>query len=196
MSKTRNVAIFIFDDVEILDFAGPYEVFNVTTERTEGNPFHVYSVGLTEDIVNARGRLALQPAYSIDNAPQPDLLIIPGGLGTRPLLKNERVMEWLREQTPKVEHLLSVCTGALLLAQAGLLKGLNATTHAGAFGELAAISSEINILKEERWVDNGKIITAGGVSAGIDMSLYVVHMLLGDEALAAALNEMEYSWRS
>ena len=196
MSKTRNVAIFIFDDVEILDFAGPYEVFNVTTEMTDGTPFNVYSVALTEDIVHARGRLALQPAYSIDNCPQPDLLVIPGGLGTRPLLKNERVAEWLRDQVGKVEHLLSVCTGALLLAQAGLLKGLNATTHAGAFDELAAISSDITILKEERWVDNGKIITAGGVSAGIDMALYVVHKLLGDEALAAAITEMEYSWRN
>jgi transcriptional regulator GlxA family with amidase domain len=196
MSKTRNVAIFIFDDVEILDFAGPYEVFNVTTETSQGNPFYVYSVGLTGEVVQARGKLALQPAFSIDNCPQPDLLLIPGGWGTRALLKNERVMDWLRDQTPKVEFLLSVCTGALLLAQAGLLKGLNATTHAGAFGELAAISSDITILKEERWVDNGKIITSGGVSAGIDMALYVVHKLLGDDALAATLNEMEYSWRS
>jgi transcriptional regulator GlxA family with amidase domain len=196
MSKIRNVAIFIFDDVEILDFAGPYEVFNVTTEVNNNRHFNVYSVALTEEIVYARGRLALKPAYSIENCPQPDLLVIPGGWGTRALLKNERVSEWLRDQTPKVEHLLSVCTGALLLAQAGLLKGLKATTHASAFGELAEISSDITILKDERWVDNGKIITAGGVSAGIDMALYVVHMLLGDEALAAAITEMEYSWRN
>lgn len=192
--KTRNVGIFIFDDVEVLDFAGPFEVFNVTGELNKPAPFNVFTVGLEEYPIEARGKLSITPDWSLETTPPLDILIIPGGRGTRPLMQNGELMDWLKEQAPKVERLLSVCTGALLLGKAGLLNKLDATTHHGAFDELRAISPNINVVEDKRYVDNGKIITAGGISAGIDMSLYVVRQLLGDTVLAKTLKEMEYEW--
>jgi len=196
LEKQRNVAILIFDDVEVLDFAGPFEVFNVTGEVIEPHPFNVYTVALAAFPVYARGKLNITPAYSIDDCPPPDILIVPGGLGTRPLLESEALLNWLREQVDEVEYLLSVCTGALLLGKAGLLDGLEATTHHTAFKLLRELAPKAQVIENKRYVDtNGKIITAGGISAGIDMALYVVHKLLGEEALAATLTEMEYEWR-
>ena len=133
--KQRNVAIFIFDDVEVLDFAGPFEVFNVTSEVIEPAPFNTYTVALTEEPIKARGKLSINPHYSIDNCPTPDIILLPGGDGRRHLMKNERVLSWIAKHVDNLENLLSVCTGAFYIAHAGLLNGLSATTHHGAFPE-------------------------------------------------------------
>ncbi len=194
MANKRNVAILVFDDVEVLDFAGPYEVFNVARELIAPEPFYVYTVAMVDRIVQGRGNFAVQPHFTIDNCPQPDLLLIPGGNGTRPLLKHDRLIAWIKEQSTRVEVLMSVCTGALLLAKAGLLENLTATTHHGAFGELAAICPTTTIIQDQRFVDHGHIMTSGGVSAGIDMALYLVERLLGPEAKAPVVTEMEYQW--
>jgi transcriptional regulator GlxA family with amidase domain len=194
--KQRNVAIFIFDEVEILDFTGPYEVFNVSGEVLKGfNPFNVYTVGIQEYPIETRGKMTVTPKWSIETAPPADILIIPGGEGTRPLIDNKTVIDWLKTQAPKVELLLSVCTGALLLGKAGLLDGLEATTHNTAFDLLRSIAPKTTLRRKKRYVDTGKIITSGGITAGIDMSLYVVRNLLGEEALAGTLSEMEYTWK-
>ncbi|HLA44232.1 MAG TPA: DJ-1/PfpI family protein [Aggregatilineales bacterium] len=192
----RNVAIFIFDDVEVLDFAGPFEVFNLASELIDPSPFNVYTVADEDYPIQARGKLTVTPHFSFHDAPPPDLLIIPGGWGTRALLKKESILTWILEQENHVEYLMSVCTGALVLGQAGLLKHREATTHADAFDELHKISPDTIIIKDKRYVDTGgKIITSGGISAGIDMSLYMLNKLLGDEALAVVLKEMEYEWQ-
>jgi transcriptional regulator GlxA family with amidase domain len=194
MSSKRNVAILVFDDIEVLDFAGPYEVFNVATELVQPEPFYVYTVGVVERIVQGRGKFAVQPHYSIHNCPRPDLLIVPGGAGTRPLLKHDGLLAWLREQAKTTEKLMSVCTGALVLAQAGLLENLSATTHHESFTRLAELSPTTTVITDQRFVDHGHICTSGGISAGIDMSLAVIQQLLGDEALAKVITEMEYQW--
>jgi transcriptional regulator GlxA family with amidase domain len=193
MGNPRNVAILIFDDIEILDFAGPYEVFNVASENTRPAPFYVYNVGLSMRPVIGRGRFTVAPQYSIDNCPQADILVIPGGYGTRPLLKHDGLLAWIRGQSTKVEWLLSVCTGALLLAAAGVLKDARATTHHSAFKELKAISPSTTLVAGERFVQaSPSIMTAGGISAGIDLSLHMVEMLAGIESRSATEEEMEY----
>jgi transcriptional regulator GlxA family with amidase domain len=194
----RNVAILVFDDVEVLDFAGPHEVFTVAGDIIRPAPFYVYEVGSTGSPVLARGRLLVSPRYSIDDCPDPDILVVPGGMGTRPLLKDERLLAWLAGRLPRVELMLSVCTGALLLAKAGLLAGLEATTHHSAFDHLAALSPDTRIVRDARFVESSdRIITSGGISAGIDMSLAVVERLLGEAALSMVVEEMEYGgdWR-
>jgi transcriptional regulator GlxA family with amidase domain len=134
------------------------------------------------------------PRYSIENCPQADLLIIPGGFGTRPLLKHERLISWIAEQAEKVELLLSVCTGALLLAKAGLLKNAPATTHHTAFDQLKQLSPT-TMVKDLRFVHSTpKIYTAGGISAGIDLALHMVEKLAGPDVHAAVVEEMEYNW--
>jgi transcriptional regulator GlxA family with amidase domain len=195
--KPRNVAILLFDDVEVLDFAGPHEVFSVAGDLIRPAPFYVYEVSPSGFPVIARGRLVATPRYSIGDCPDPDILVIPGGMGVRPLLKDERLVAWIAGQASRAELVLSVCTGALLLAKAGLLAGLRATTHHGAFEHLALLSPGTSIAKEERYVEGSdKIITSGGVSAGIDMSLHVVEKLLGAQGRRTVEEEMEYgNWR-
>ena len=194
MSKHRNIAIMIFDNVEVLDFAGPYEVFNVTAELNQPAPFNVYTVAETAAPVRTRGKMSVNPNYSIYGMPPADILLIPGGYGTRALLRKPHMIEWLKAQSEKVELLLSVCTGSLVLAKAGLLDGREATTHHGNFLELEQLAPTCKVVKDKRYLGSGKIIMSGGVSAGIDMSLHVVQKLLGNEALVKTLTEMEYPW--
>ena len=194
MTHKRTVAILIFDDVEVLDFAGPFEVFNVTGEIIDPPPFQVVTVAQTAGPVLARGRLSINPHYTIDNCPPPHILLVPGGFGTRALMKDEGLLAWLREQAGRLEYLLSVCTGSLVLAAAGLLEGLEATTHHTTMDLLRQHAPGATIREDRRFVDNGQIITAGGVSAGIDMALYVVSRLLPEDQLRATLKEMEYVW--
>jgi transcriptional regulator GlxA family with amidase domain len=190
----RNVAIFIFDDVEVLDFAGPFEVFNVTSEVADPTPFNTYTVALTEEPIKARGQLSINPHFSIDNCPTPDIILLPGGDGRRHLMKDDRVQSWIAEHANNVEKLLSVCTGAFYIAHSGLLSGLSATTHHGAFSEFKETFPDVMLVEDQRYVEEGNIITAGGISAGIDMSLYVVEKLLGKDKLALTLKEMEWQW--
>jgi transcriptional regulator GlxA family with amidase domain len=193
----RTVAILAFDDMEVLDFAGPYEVFNVAGELGEGSPFTVFSVGLTEAPAVGRGGFTVTPTYSLDDAPPPDVLVVPGGAGTRPLLADERLLAWLRERAAEVEVLLSVCTGALLLGAAGLLERRSATTHHDAFEELAALSPTTQVVRGQRFVRSGeRIVTSAGVSAGVDASLYVVQHLTGRETRERTVSEMEWMWPS
>src|SRR5262245_58397379 len=191
---TRNIAILIFDDVEVLDFCGPFEVFAVTGERDNSKPFHVYTVAETDRPVLARNGLSVNPAYSFANCPKPDTLLVPGGQGTRALIHNSVVIDWIKQQSQQVELLLSVCTGALLLAQAGLLDGLHSTTHHTAFDLLRQIAPTSHVLESERMIDNGKIILSAGISAGIEMSLYVVSRLLGEQQAQETVAHMEYEW--
>lgn len=192
---TRNVAILIFDDVEVLDFCGPFEVFGVAGLRSAGErPFSVYTVAEKMGPVIARNGLSINPGFTIADCPQADILLVPGGQGTRREIHNEALVNWVREQAGRVELLLSVCTGALVLARAGLLEGLSATTHFRAFDELAALAPNTTLCPDQRYVDNGQIILSAGVSAGIDMSLYVVRRLLGEEQANETARHMQYDY--
>jgi len=195
MEHPRNVAILVFDDVEVLDFAGPYEVFNVASEVTSPPPFYVYAVGISDRPAVARGRFVVSPRYTVFDAPQASILVIPGGYGTRPLINHERLIGWIREQAGKVDYLLSVCTGALLLAKAGLLEGRPATTHHTAFDRLAGLSPSTNVQKDKRFVQStDRIFTSGGISAGIDLALHVVDRVAGPQVRQLVVEEMEYHW--
>lgn len=188
----RMVGIFIFNDVELLDFCGPFEVFSVAGSLLESHPLEVLTVAQTLDHIYTRGNLLVQPAHSFENCPDLDILLIPGGMGTRPLLNEPLVLDWIRMMAGKVELLLSVCTGSLLLAKAGLLDKVAATSHHGALDLLGQIAPEVRVVRAKRFVDTGKIITSAGISAGIDMSLHVIFRLFGPEAVKIVTTEMEY----
>jgi len=191
----RNVAILVFDDVEVLDFAGPFEVFAVTDELRSHAEFNVTTVSPAPGTIRARNGLRVVPDCAIDACPQPEILVVPGGLGTRPLLRNDVFIEWIRNKSGASEATMSVCTGALLLAQAGLLDGRRVTTHHGAFDTLRSLAPNAIVDPGARFHDSGNILTAAGISAGIDCSLHLVGRLLGDAAAAATAAYMEYERR-
>jgi transcriptional regulator GlxA family with amidase domain len=196
MNRSRNVAILIFDEVEVLDFCGPFEVFSITGERENLNPFNVYTVAEKEKPILARNRLSVNPTYTIRDCPQPDILIVPGGLGTRKEMNNLLLIDWIRGCSQKAELVLSVCTGVLLLAKAGLLEGLGATTHHLAMDLLKKVAPNTSVQVDKRIVDNGRIVVSAGISAGIDMALHVVAKLLGKEQALDTAQYMEYDWNS
>jgi transcriptional regulator GlxA family with amidase domain len=192
--KTRNVSILIFDDVEVLDFCGPFEVFSVTGRRHDLEPFNVFTVAESSGPISARGGLRVVPHHVLGEEPDPDIVLVPGGFGTRREMHNERVIDWIRNRGASAELLLSVCTGSLLLAKAGFLEGLSATTHHGAFELLGEVAPNTKVDTSRRFVDNGRVITSAGVAAGIDMSFHVVSRLLGPEMASEAATYMEYDW--
>lgn len=191
----RNVAILIFDDVEVLDFCGPFEVFSVTGRQKNQTPFNVFTVVEKPGVILARNQLSVNPRFTFSDCPRPDILVIPGGLGTRREMNNPPVIDWIKASAPQAELVLSVCTGALLLAKAGLLDGLSATTHFGALDLLRQTAPNTTVLGNKRFVDNGKVILSAGISAGIDMSLHVVTRILGIGEAIDTAQYMEYEWR-
>ncbi|HEY0946382.1 MAG TPA: DJ-1/PfpI family protein [Opitutaceae bacterium] len=188
----RNVAILVFDEVEVLDFAGPFEVFAVADELHGHEPFHTFTVAVKPGTVRARNGLKIIPDFSVETCPPPHVLIIPGGAGTRPLLGQPALLEWLRSRARRAEVVMSVCTGALVLAQAGLLDGLRVTTHHENLAMLAELAPKATVDASRRFHDNGPVLTAAGISAGIDCSLHVVARLLGPAAADTTMRYMEY----
>ncbi len=192
--KKKNLAILIFDNVEVLDFAGPFEIFSVTNELNENALLNVYTIALTKNPILANNGLKVVADYALDNCPETDYLIIPGGSGTRALLKNEPFLAWVTRTASGCDHLLSICSGSLVLAVTGLLKGLSATTHHQVFDELTELAPETQIVRNRRFVDNGKILTSAGVAAGIDMSLYMVGKLYGEKTAVKTAQYIEYEY--
>ena len=196
MERSRNVAILIFDEVEVLDFCGPFEVFSVTGKRDNLNPFNVYTVAERAEPVLARNHLSVNPRYTFLNSPEPDILLVPGGPGTEREMYNETLIDWIKSCSQQAELVLSDCDGAILLAKAGLLEGLAATTHHLDLERLREVAPNTVIRDSERIVDNGRVIVSAGISAGIDMSLYVVAKLLGKEQALETARFMEYDWQA
>ena len=188
----KNVAILVFDEVEVLDFAGPFEVFAVTDELLSHSEFNVFTVAPMPGTVRARNGLKIVPDYALENCPVTHVLVIPGGFGTRSLLRNPVVLEWIQTRARRAEITMSVCTGALLLAKIGILDGLRVTTHLQALDLLRELAPKAIVDPGARFHDNGPILTAAGISAGIDCSLHVVGRLLGNEASSATAAYMEY----
>lgn len=195
MAKPRNVAILMFDEVEVLDFAGPFEVFAVTGRNDQVKPFNVYTVAERAGSVRARNGLSVNPTYTLADCPASDVVVIPGGWGTRGLLENAIVLDWIRDVSSRAEIVFSVCTGALLLGKLGLLNGHSSTTHHSQLDTLAMLSPATKVVRDRRFVDSGRIVTAAGIAAGIDASLHLVARLLGDDVAKETSAYMEYPWR-
>jgi transcriptional regulator GlxA family with amidase domain len=191
----KTVALLLFPDVEVLDFAGPFEVFSVAAQERAPAAFRVVTVAADDAPLHAIGGLKVVPDFTLETAPQADILLIPGGNGSRRAMQDPRILKWVAAQAEGAEIVASICTGALLLGKLGLLDGLRATTHWTAIGELKAISDRIDVQPQARFIDNGKYLTSGGITAGIDMSLYLVRRLTDQALVDLVLAEMEYDWR-
>lgn len=189
-----SVAVLIFDDVEVLDFAGPFEVFGVARTASGAFAFNVETFALDAGVVVARNGLRVLAERPASEVSSPDVLVAPGGYGTRREMHNPAMLDAVRRLSGSAGLTLSVCTGALLLGSAGLLRGQAATTHAGAMDELRALDCG-EVLPEARVVDNGRIITSAGISAGLDASLHVVQRLLGEATATETAKYMQYEWR-
>jgi transcriptional regulator GlxA family with amidase domain len=187
-----NVGIMIFDDVEVLDFAGPFEVFSVASEMHGYEYFNVFTVSENGKLVKTVNGLKVQPDYSFDSSPGIDILVLPGGVGTRKLIYNEKVLEWVRNRHSTAKVTCSVCSGALVLGKLGLLDNISSTTHHQVFDLLKEIAPATIIEKNKRYIDNGKIMTSAGISAGIDLALHIVKIIYGGEAEQKTVDHMEY----
>jgi transcriptional regulator GlxA family with amidase domain len=194
-----NAGIFIFDGVEVLDFAGPFEVFSRTrlqpgtaSRRSDDTaPFEVFTIAATREVVRATGGLSVLPQHDFASAPRVDLLVIPGGFGTRALLEDTPTLDWIRRTAGAARTVTSVCTGSLLLARAGLLAGRRATTHWGAYDLLAGLDPTVTVEREARVVTDG-IVSSAGVAAGIDMAFAVVESICGRAVADETAKYIEY----
>lgn len=192
MNKTRTVLILLFDDVEPLDFVGPFEVFAVAGRLTEPPAFRVLTLAERPGPVRACYGLSINPDHTLADCPEAALLLIPGGQGTRREMHNEKLVAWVARAAEGAELVLSVCTGALVLAKAGLLDGLEATTHHLAFDLLRDTAPRTRLRADRRVVDNGRVVCSAGIAAGIDMSFHVVRRLAGEEIARRTAEQMEY----
>jgi len=198
ISHTRSVAILIFDDVEVLDFAGPFEVFSVANRVAEMKgadltPFKVSLVADRHRTVKARGDFPVVPHIAIPELDRTDVLIVPGGVVDQPLADPDTIA-WVARLAGQGELTASVCTGATILAQAGLLKGCTATTHWADIASLRAAHPDIDVRENVSWVDQGNVVTSAGISAGIDMSLHLVRRLTSEDLARDTARRMEYVW--
>jgi transcriptional regulator GlxA family with amidase domain len=196
-----NIGIYVYDEVEVLDFAGPYEVFTTAARvRTRHQPnapklFDVFLVAEKEGAVTARANFVVQPHFTIRNHPRIDVLIVPGGIHIHELEK-QNVLEWLMRQDAQTKITASVCTGAFLLARAGVLQDESCTTHWEDIPDLRAMFPALNVKENVAWVDNGRVITSAGISAGIEMALHLVAKLAGRELALQTARQMEYAWNN
>lgn len=194
-----TVGILVFDQVEVLDVAGPFEVFTVTRlnkelTQEESSPFRVLLVSENMDQVSAVGGLRFTPDVTRDNCPELDLLIVPGGWGTRTQVKNANLLKWIANKSRRTRLTGSVCTGSSLLGEAGLLDGREATTHWRTFDFLRRAAPKAYIREDLRVTMDGSIFTSAGISAGIDMALHIVSYLFGTKTGEATAKQMEYPY--
>lgn len=189
----RNLAIFIFDGVQIIDYTGPFEVLgqaHINGDRI----FNVYTVAEKSAPITTNMGMTVVPKYTFDNMPKTEVLVLPGG-GVPPHMENPRVIKWVQDTAAQAEYVMSVCNGAFFLGKAGLLDGLSATTYYGLIDELKTLAPKAKIVSDQRFVDNGKIITTAGLSSGIDGALHLVERIAGrGRAQELALN-LEYNWQ-
>jgi transcriptional regulator GlxA family with amidase domain len=193
----KRVGILIFPAVEVLDFCGPYEVFSVTRldedrRRVEASPFEVLLVAESADPVVATGGLRVIPDATLETCPPLDILVVPGGWGTRAEMSNHRLLTWVAERAKEVETLTSVCTGAMLLGRTGLLDGRRATTHWRSVDWMRQSFPTVTVEDKLHVVEDGDLLTSAGISAGIDMALRVVARYFGEAVGRATARHMEY----
>ena len=185
-----NIAFILFPDFEELDFAGPYEVMAMAAKYIDTS-WHVYSVAESSPVRAFHG-MTVVTDHTFADAPKPDLICVPGGFGTRPGMDHEPLVSYIKRTGADAKYVTSVCTGAILLHRAGFLEGKRATTHWGAKKELRDLGGNVDIVEEGRWVHDGNVITAAGVSAGIDMALYLVGLLKSPDDARKVQAFLEY----
>jgi transcriptional regulator GlxA family with amidase domain len=204
---TFNVGIFLYPEVEVLDFAGPYEVFTTATRVDARNQlstapiFNVFSIADVDPLVSTEARASVQaraglkfvPDYSINKHPAIDLLIIPGGVVTRELQK-PHIINWIRRVSETAKITASVCTGAFLLAKADVISNHTVTTHWEDIADLKHDFPRLTVIDDKRWVDEKNVVTSAGISAGIDMSLHVVARLINLPLAERTARQMEFDW--
>jgi transcriptional regulator GlxA family with amidase domain len=195
----KRVGILIFAEVEVLDFCGPFEVFSTTRlgeprVREEPSPYDVVLVAESKGLVVTAGGLKVVADHGLDDCPRLDLLVVPGGWGTREQVGNEGLLEWIRGRSREVETVASVCTGAMLLAAAGLLDGRRATTHHASLDRMAASYAAVAVVRGERVVEDGPFVTSAGISAGIDLALGLVARHHGEAVARRTAAHMEYPY--
>ena len=197
--KPISVGIFIFNDVDVLDFTGPFEVFFITRKQEGGEKQYLYSVcliGLTDGAITTRGGMDVKPHFSINSHPQLDRLIIPGGYGTRQLMHDESLINWLGSFNPRSTRLASVCTGSLLLASAGHLDGKSATTHWTVLDMMEETFPKVKVDRNRHVIIDEEVFTSAGISAGIDLALQMVRLDFGDLQANWTARHMEYAFDS
>jgi transcriptional regulator GlxA family with amidase domain len=196
---TTNVGIYIYNDVEVLDFAGPFEVFSTASRvKARMSPksndlFNVFTIGEKMVPIYARGGLQVAPRYSIAEHPEINALIVPGGI-VNDELEKAHLITWIAASSEIADITASVCTGAFLLAKAGLLESKAATTHWEDINDLHLMFPDIDIKNDVRWVDEGNIVTSAGISAGIDMSLHIVSRVANKDLAMRIARQMEFDW--
>jgi copper(I)-binding protein/putative intracellular protease/amidase len=183
----KKVAILIFGGVQIIDYTGPYEVFGAAG-------LEVFTVATSAATITTNMGMKVTPHYTLDDAPGADVLLIPGG-GVIPTQQDPRVLKWIQERSKQAQYVLSVCNGAFILARTGLLDGLTATTTAGLIDGLPTVAPKVRVVRDQRYVDNGKFITTAGLSSGIDGALYVVSKLFGQARAQLTALRIEYDWK-
>jgi transcriptional regulator GlxA family with amidase domain len=197
--ERKRVGIVVFGDIEVLDFCGPFEVFATTRldeakRREEPSPFEVWIVAEKNAPVVTSGGMKVIPDHTFETCPRLDILVVPGGWGTRRELNNPAMLDWLRLRASEVETLTSVCTGAMLLGAAGLLDGRRATTHWRSLDWMRESFPAVTVEYNQHVVEDGHVLTSAGISAGIDMALKVVARSCGEAVAQATARQMEYPY--
>ncbi|BCU82869.1 AraC family transcriptional regulator [Polycladomyces abyssicola] len=207
MKKQWNVGIFLFNGVDIIDFSGPYEVLSYTAYDKDGlrkllmgtasmqdRPFVTFTVSETGSMITTNNGMKVQPDYGFHDAPSIDILLIPGAplIPLKKALESQTALQWIRKQYDQVDLIASICSGAFFLAQAGLLKGKKATTHHAVCDYFEQLFPEVEVQQGVRFVDEGNIVTSGGVTSGINMTLYLVERFLGKENAQTVARTIEF----
>lgn len=196
--QKRSVGILLFPHVEILDFAGPLEVFSsaMALDAEFSDPdarlCNVFTVAESADPIRCNNPLTVIPDYTLEDCPHMDIFLAPGGRGTRTAIERPKLVDWIAERAKTNELTTSVCTGSFLLAKAGLLDGKSATTYFGSVPFMREHFPTVDTQENVRWVDAGDVVTSAGVSAGIDMSLYLLQRLYGKDVADATARNIEY----
>ena len=190
----RNVGILIFDDAEVLDFAGPFEVFSVTSQLNDDKLFNVFTVAKITRPISAVNGLSVNPAYNFDNAPPIHILLISGGSGTRHQMKDLDTLNWVKQIHKHSEFTASICSGARLLGALRLLDEKPYCTHQEVYEDMKEISPTGFPQMSRRFVNTGKIYTSGGISAGIDLSFHMIEKLHGKNIADKTANYLEYNY--
>ena len=181
------VAFVVSDGAVVIDFSGPWEVFETVFVPGRENPFHLYTVAATTKAIRASGGLKIIPDYTFESAPAPKVVVIPAQDGSTPAM-----LDWIRNSSKNTDVTMSVCTGAFVLANTGLLSGRSATTHHGAYKTLATDFPDIRVKRGARFTEDGNVATAGGLSSGIDLALRVVERYFGRDVATKTAYQMEY----
>jgi len=189
---TTRIGISLFEGAEELDWAGPWEVLAAWAQSHPTDDIEVFTVAQHEGVITCAKGLKVLPDHTWDSAPPIDVLVYPGGRGTRPQIGDETIAVWLRKTAESAQLMTSVCTGSLVFADAGILDGRPATTHWGSLDRLGALGQGIQVRPDDRFVDDGDVITAAGVSAGIDMALHLIVRLVSAERAREVRHYIQY----